>query len=278
MKLFLIATKGKQQGTPIPIKVDLFMIGSAKECQMRTKRPGIGERHCCVVTRDAKKVFVRDLHSGEPTLVNGELVPAGSEWPLHAGDRIAVGPLEFMVQFREKPLSQRDLEEWALKCLDVDSVKEGLHEAYEEDDIFNPTNRETHNAASAASSILDKLQARRGVVQGRLRVGFEDGITVIRFNDVYLVDEAEIALVRKELFDHVSRPNLRVLLDFKNVRRMSSTAVEMVSEVARQIRRVGGNIVLCRIRPELQSILVTLPTGQTLTHFPDKRVALAGKW
>jgi anti-anti-sigma factor len=277
MKLFLIATKGKHQGTPIPIKADLFMIGSAKECQMRTKLPGIGAQHCCLITRDNKKVFVRDLDSGEPTMVNDELVPPGGEWPLHAGDRLVIGPLEFLIQFREKPLSQRDLEEWALKCLDDESVKGG-HEIYDEDDVFNPHNRTIHNAADAASVILDKLQARRGVVKGRLRVGLENGITVIRFNDVYLVDEGEIALVKKELFDHVSRPNLRILLDFKNVRRMATAAVEMVAEVAQRVRRQGSSIVLCRIRPELEGILEVLNLSQSLQHFADKREALAAHW
>jgi anti-anti-sigma regulatory factor len=277
MKLFLIATKGKQQGTPIAIKGDLFMIGSAKECQMRTKLPGVGVQHCCLTMRDNKKVFVRDLDSGLETIVNGEAIPTGGEWPLHAGDKLAVGPLEFLVQFREKPLSQRDLEEWALKCLDEDSGNR-LREAFDENDVFNPMNRSTNNAAEAASVILDKMQARRGIVQGRLRVGFENGITVIRFNDVYLVDESEIALVKKELYDHVSRPNLRILLDFKNVRRMSSIAVEMVSEVFQFVRRHASSMVLCRMREELQSILEVLQSAQSLRHFPDKKLALGGKW
>jgi anti-anti-sigma regulatory factor len=276
MKLFLIATKGKKQGFPIPIKEDLFMIGTTKECQMRAKRAGIGAQHCCLVTRDKKKVFVRDLNSGEPTLVNGELVPPGTEWPLHAGDKLALGSLEFMVQFREKPLSQRDLEEWALKCLDVDNTM-GLHEAYDDDDIFNPQNR-THNASSAASAIFDKLQARRGVVMGRLRIGLEAGVNVVRFNDVHLVDPAEIALVKKELYDNLNRSNLRILLDFKNVRRMSSTAVEMVIEFHQFVRGFGNSLVLCRIRPELQGILGTLRVGESLQHFPDKRMALTTRW
>ena len=75
-------------------------------------------KHCAVVTRD-RKVFIQDMDSGSPTLVNDSLLPPGEQWPLHAGDVIAFGKLQFMVQYREKPLSQRDLEEWAARCLDV---------------------------------------------------------------------------------------------------------------------------------------------------------------
>jgi anti-anti-sigma regulatory factor len=71
---------------------------------------------------------------------------------------------------------------------------------------------------------------------------------------------------------------LRILLDFKNVRRMSSSAVDMVVELAQFVRRFGSSMVLCRIRPELQGILDTLRVRESLQHFPDKRSAHAARW
>src|SRR4051812_31532739 len=89
MKFYLIVAKGKNKGMPIPISVDLFMIGSGTECQLRCKLPTMPAEHCALVTRE-RKVFVRDFDSGEPTLVNGSLVPPGQEWPLHAGDLLKI--------------------------------------------------------------------------------------------------------------------------------------------------------------------------------------------
>ena len=83
----------------------MFLIGSKDVCQLRSKLPGIAEEHCALVTRD-RKVFIRDLDSGQPTRLNGAIIPPGQEWPLHAGDRLAVGPMEFVVQFHEKELSK----------------------------------------------------------------------------------------------------------------------------------------------------------------------------
>src|SRR5260370_40954376 len=101
------------------------------------------------------------------------------------------GPLEFMIQFREKPLSGRDLEEWAAKCLDV-TVE---HELFDEEaDEFHKST----TASAAAASIIDKLQAQRGLVMGRLRIGRESGVTTLRFNDTQLVAESEDALVKLE--------------------------------------------------------------------------------
>lgn len=275
MKFYLIVAKGKKKGMPIPIQVDLFLIGAAKVCQLRSDLEGIGVEHCALVTRESK-VFIRDWNSGETTLVNGELVPPGAEWPLHAGDRIAVGPLEFLIQFRERGLSQRDLEEWALKCLDVDSERE-LREG-DEDEMTPGYSQRFVDASQVAATMFDRLQDMRGIVKGRLRVSHQDGITVIRFNDINLVDESEIALVKKEVYDNLTRPNLRVLLDFKNVQRMSSVAVEMLVEVYRSLRLRGSTLALCRLRPGLRGFLETLRVLQPMPYYDDKRVAMAEKW
>lgn len=265
----IVANEGKNRGLPVGIKVDLFLIGTDPMCQIRSHLPGVASQHCAIVTRDFK-VFIRDLDSDYDTIVNGSIMPAGEEWPLHASDRIKVGPLEFLVQFQEKPLSQRDLEEWALKCLDKISDQE-LTEGEE----F--IRREYDNAASAAASILDKLQAKRGIVKGRLRVGREGKITTIRFNDVYLVEEAEVQLAKKELFEN-AKPGLKVLLDCKNVRRMSSNAAEMLFEYYKKLQSLGCNMAICRVRPELMDILHVYHVLECVPHFAEKRAALTEPW
>jgi anti-anti-sigma regulatory factor len=265
MKFYLIVAKGKKQGMPIPITVDLFLLGSDAVCQLRN--PNLGPKQCAFVTRD-KKVFIRDFDSGHVTEVNGSVIPPGQEWPLHGGDRIGVGNLEFMIQYREKPLSQRDLEEWAARCLDVDEGKEG-----DEDEEKRPPT----NASQAAQAMIDELSAQRGTIKGRLRVGIDAGITTVRFNDRNLVDESEIALIKKELCDYVGKPNLRVLLDLKNVRRMSTGAIVMLTDVNRWLRHRGSTMAMCRVRAELQDILGVLEV-ENIARFRDKKLALAARW
>jgi len=278
MKFYLIVAKGKKQGMPIPITVDLFLIGTDKTCQLRSKVPGVAAQHCAFITR-AGKVFLRDYDHDEPTLVNGDLAPPGEEWPLHAGDRITIGPLEFIIQYREKPLSQKDLEEWALKCLDVDSEREAREMEMDFDSESPRMSDRFMDASQAAATMFDRLQDMRGMVVGRLRVSHQEGITVLRFNDMNLIEESELALVKKEINEHVTRANQRVLLDFKNVQRMSSLAVEMVVELYRSLRSRGSALALCRLRPELRDlILQTLTRLAPVRHFNDKKVALVSKW
>ena len=279
MKLYLIVAKGKQKGLPIPIKVDLFLMGSESMCQLRSKLPGVAGQHCALVTRD-HKVFVKDLGGGQ-TFVNDELMEPGNEWPIHAGDRLSFGPLEFMFQFHERQLSRKDAEEWALKSLDkLMSRKEApLDEDAGESGILPAPQQVSENAASAAASLLDRLSALKGDVKGRLRVTDNSGVKILRFNDTFLVEEAEIAFIKKELLANLEgRGPKRILLDFKNIARMSSAAGEMLKEVRRRVRSTGGGLALCRVRPELQLILEAIGFIPDIPHFNSKDDALSMSW
>jgi anti-anti-sigma regulatory factor len=174
-------------------------------------------------------------------------------------------------------LSQRDLEEWALKCLDEAS---GAAKKHVIDELELAANSKTRNvdAASAAGAILDRLNAQRGVVRGRLRIAREGNVTTVRINDVYLVEPSELALINKELHDNLNSTNLRVLLDFKNVRRMSSTAVQMFVELVRWLRPNGSTLAFCRLRPELKEMMTTLQVSESIPIYPDKPSALMGSW
>jgi predicted component of type VI protein secretion system len=275
MKFFLIVSKGKQQGFPIPIDVDLFTIGSGPMCQLRTKVPGIGHQQCAIVVRD-RKIFIKDLGSEYCTVVNGAAMQPSEEWPIHAGDRLEVGALEFMVQFSELTLNKRDLEEWALKCLDSDESR--TKNLVEELDEFSKIKETYSNASTAAQAALDRLQAQKGLVQGRLRISRENMITVVRINDVFLVEEAELALIKKELQENLISPNLRVLVDFKNVRKMSSMAAVMFSDLARWLNSWGSTMALCRVKSDLQHTLQELPAMKDIKFYADKPEALAEKW
>jgi anti-anti-sigma regulatory factor len=274
MKFYLIVAKGKKQGMPIPIEIDLFLIGSGPMCQLRAVHDDIGEQHCAIVTR-GRKVFVSDLDSGRPTFVNGEVLAPGVEWPLHSGDLLEAGPLKFMIQYREKGLAQRDLEEWAVSCLDQNSERKKEFDRSDSEEFHS---EQFEKAASAAAAILDGLNAQRGVVKGRLRISREGGVMVVRVNDVYLVEDAELAQIKHELHEQLDQPNLRVLIDMKNVKRMSSQAAEMFAHLRGWLRPKGSRMAVCRLRPEFEQMLRAYPVTNDLQMFPEKPKALSAKW
>jgi anti-anti-sigma factor len=276
MKFVLIVAKGKHRGRPVPIHVDLFVIGSAKSCQLRADHPDLGEQHCALVTRE-RKVFVRDLDSGKPTRVNGHDLPASQEWPLHKNDVLEVGPFEFRVSIQEKQLSQRDLEEWALRTLDEVNVQR--RSANDElDDLMRGANKTFDAAAKAAAAILDQASAQKGVVRGRLRITRDGPLTIVRINDIYLVDEAELSHLKMELYDTLDGKNTKVLLDLKNVRRMSSAAVGLFADLSHSLKQKGSSMALCRLRPELSGLVNDLRNLFNIRVYDDKEKAIAARW
>ena len=266
MKFFLIVAKGSKRGMPIPVEVDLFLIGSDSMCQLRKRT--LAPKQCAFVTR-GKKVFVRDMDSGVPTLIHGDAIPTGGEWPVYAGDVVTIGSLEFMIQFREHDLTQKDTEEWANNCLDVRK---------EEETDDEPRIQTRHiSAVAAAASILNKLNELKGSVKDRLRIAVDHGVTVVRLSDVNLLDESEIAATKKALCDNLNRTNLRVLLDLKNVRKLSSNAVAMLGELRRWLQPWGSSLAFCRIRPELESAL-SMFRVDGIPVFKDKTKAVETNW
>jgi anti-anti-sigma regulatory factor len=272
-KFYLIVANGSKRGLPIMVTDDLFLVGREKECQLRTNQPGVAPRHFSLVMR-LNKVFVRDWDSGYPTLVNDELLPPGQEWPVHAGDRIAAGKMELLVQFREPSISQQDLEEWALKCLDADEKRDEANEY----GSSGYASERLERASDVAAQVIAKMMDHKGVEEGRLRIFEQGDILIIRFNDARLVDESEIALVRKEIQDHIERSGMRILLDFKNVKRLSSAAVEMLVDLHRWLAGQGSRLALCRLAPELQWLLGTLHAIQPVKHYEEKLAALNTSW
>jgi predicted component of type VI protein secretion system len=94
MKLRLIVEGGVHAGKAIPITVPQFSIGRDAQCQLRPASAAISKRHCAIMVRGGQ-VFVRDFGSTNGTFVNGELVQGEVE--IRNGDKLKVGPLEFVV-------------------------------------------------------------------------------------------------------------------------------------------------------------------------------------
>jgi anti-anti-sigma regulatory factor len=266
MKFYLIVAKGSKKGMPVEITADLFLIGSDKMCQLRAKQ--FPPEQCALVVRE-NKVYVRDMDSGKSTLVNGTAIPSAAEWPLHAGDHLEVGSLEFVVQFHEKQLSRRDLEEWAGSCLDQDTKRQ----IYYEETLINPV--AARNAADAAASIIDRINAEKGQIMGRLRIATERGFTIVKINDTKLVEPSEIAFIKKELCENCNRNNLRVLLDCKNLERVSSAGLAMINDFRQWLRGWGSAMAACRVKSELRAVLGSL---SQVPIFSDKMQAMSSKW
>jgi len=94
MEVQLVVASGNKAGQTIPIQGPKFLIGRADDCHLKPRSELISRYHCAIISEDGY-VAIRDLGSKNGVYLNGERVPLESE--LKNGDKLSVGPLEFVV-------------------------------------------------------------------------------------------------------------------------------------------------------------------------------------
>jgi hypothetical protein len=72
--------------------------------------------------------------------------------------------------------------------------------------------------------------------------------------------------------------NLRVLLDFKNISRLSTAGVTLGEKISTWLKPWGSTLARCRLQQEVQGILKTLRFAHAVPIFRDKKAALAADW
>ncbi|TWT45332.1 FHA domain-containing protein FhaA [Phycisphaerae bacterium RAS1] len=77
-----------------PLTVPVTTIGRRHEATLRIPAADVSRLHCEIHSNDTG-ITVKDLGSSNGTFVNGKRV---AESPLKAGDKLAVGPVVFVVQ------------------------------------------------------------------------------------------------------------------------------------------------------------------------------------
>ena len=95
MEVRLVVSSGKNAGRVVPVTGERFFIGRAEDCQLRPNTDLISRHHCVITIADGF-VTVRDFGSRNGTFVNGERIRGEEE--LNNGDRLSIGPLNFVVE------------------------------------------------------------------------------------------------------------------------------------------------------------------------------------
>lgn len=104
MQAKLVVVGGKKAGQVIPLKPGKFFIGRAEDCQLRLGSDQVNRHHCAILI-EPNLLAVRDFETKTGTFVNGERI--GVEREIVDGDRLKVGPLEFVVQVSQADASTK---------------------------------------------------------------------------------------------------------------------------------------------------------------------------
>jgi anti-sigma B factor antagonist len=102
------------------------------------------------------------------------------------------------------------------------------------------------------------------------------GVTLVTFTDTSILDGAVIEELGKALYQLVDQQNKRrVVLDFSNVKFLSSHALGVLLTLYKKAREIKGEVVLCGLRADLKKVFTLTNLDKVFQFFPDDAAALA---
>ena len=101
-------------------------------------------------------------------------------------------------------------------------------------------------------------------------------VTVVRFNDRKILDEAGILQFGAELFSLVEQDNRKsILLNFDGVEILSSAALGKLITLDRKVKSHKGRLKMCNIRPEILDVFVVTKLNKVFDIRDGEAEALA---
>jgi len=89
----------------------------------------------------------------------------------------------------------------------------------------------------------------------RIRRDEANGVSVVEFADRKILEELSIQEIGEELDRLVeSEPNVKLLLDFKNVDHLSSAALGMLINLNKKVRERNGGLKLSNINRQIYEV------------------------
>lgn len=110
----------------------------------------------------------------------------------------------------------------------------------------------------------------------RLSVQMVADVSIVNFVDRKILDEANIQELGRELFHLVEEEQRKkLLLNFSNVEFLSSAALGKLITLDKKVKKVGGQLKLSNIRPEIYEVFAITRLNKLFDIKDDEADALA---
>ncbi|MFM7207242.1 MAG: STAS domain-containing protein [Planctomycetaceae bacterium] len=110
----------------------------------------------------------------------------------------------------------------------------------------------------------------------RIDVSKVNDVTVVRFMDRKILDEAGIQELGAELFSLIEHDNRRsILLNFDQVDFLSSAALGKLITLDRKVKSAQGRLKMCGVRPEILEIFQVTKLNKVFDIRGDEAEAIS---
>jgi anti-anti-sigma factor len=287
MEVKLVAVEGEWRDQQYPVEAGDFVIGRAAGCQVQIDHSLVDLEHCRLRI-DGDRLVLEDLGSSFGTSVNGRRVQTAE---LQDGDRFRIGPSSFLVSIsgaagdRPRPATHAE----ALGGDEPEQVTRSRGRAPDEDtpamesarQIYDRlvSNRRELTASAGGPSPSDTEEGTDTGPRSRLKVVKEEhGISVVNVMDRSIINDDEIQQIGHELDELLQQGRSRIVLDFGNVKHMSSQAVGVLLQAQKRAKSGGGLLKLCSPNPTVAEVFKITNLLRAIEIHPDQQHAFQTGW
>jgi len=111
----------------------------------------------------------------------------------------------------------------------------------------------------------------------RIRVEYTKNATIITFTDEKILEERDVRALQEAVMHVVEQSGpVNLILDFYNVRFLSSAVLGLLLRVSKRIYEAGGQLRLCNINPKIYEIFKITRLTKVFDIYRDALSALEG--
>jgi anti-sigma B factor antagonist len=102
------------------------------------------------------------------------------------------------------------------------------------------------------------------------------GVAVVDFGGSTLLEGSAIEAAGRQICKLVDeQAHRKLVLDFSNIKLLSSNVLGMLVKVQKHIALIKGRIAICGLRPELKKIFTITRLDRTFDFYDNERQAVA---
>ena len=89
-------------------------------------------------------------------------------------------------------------------------------------------------------------------IKPKIGIEYVENATIVSFTDEKILEEKDIKVLRESIMSIVGQAErIKLILDFGNVRFLSSAVLGLLIRLSKRIYEQGGQLKLCNINPKI---------------------------
>lgn len=92
-------------------------------------------------------------------------------------------------------------------------------------------------------------------IQPRITIEYVDDATVVAFTNEKILEETDVRALRESIEAVIEQAgSIRLVLDFRHVKFLSSAVLGLLIRISKRIHEQGGQLRLCNIHPGIYEV------------------------